>query len=348
MIIEIPKGSYAPVFLARELAENDSTLTGTVHTRRDAAGPYRKWIIPLLTGALVLAIGCIIWQSVSSPYRRQQDVFLTGLHQSVSPSSLNFSVYDDLLGPLGLNPRRDALLVLSNPWIMTYYVTDSGKDKIDSADISIPVPNELKSAVAPVLRPTDRNHQFEFFHLTHQGYTGIGEAVAAFQVGRLMDLLGRRVHLTQGRFLNWDHVDKQDLILLGGPQSNDWSYEKDAKSNFGISNDGIVNSKPLTGEQPVYRSDPTTDYALVEKLTTPYNFETVLLAGVSSAGTAAAGEFLANPKKMSALYETLRGAAGRKNFPPDWEVLIKVTVRDGLPLESSVVAIRPATLVARK
>ena len=222
---------------------------------------------------------------------------------------------------------------------MTYFVSNSNVDPTDGSDVSVPIPKELRNSLAPVIRGHDRDLPFQFFHLTRQGYTGIGEAVAAFHVGRLMDLLGRRVHLTQGRFLNWDHVDKQDLILLGGPHSNDWTYEKDAKSNFGIVGNFVVNAKPLPGEQARYAQDSNVDYALIQKLTTPYNFETLLLAGLSSAGTAAAGEFIANPNKMNSVYQTLR--AGGENIPPDWEVLIRVAVRDGLPLETSVIAVRP-------
>ena len=343
IVIEIPKGSYSPVFLPREQAEPETPQQAGA-SDSDAEGPLpskrRRFLVPALAGALVVSIGIILWQALDSPFRRQRDAFLAGLHQSASTAS-NFSIYDGLLGPLGANPRRDALLVLSNPWIMTYFVSNTNADQTDSSDISVPVPKELRNSLSPLIRGHDRELPFEFFHLTRQGYTGIGEAVAAFHVGRLMDLLGRRVHLTQGRFLNWDHVDKQDLILLGGPHSNDWSYEKDAKSNFGIVGNYVVNAKPLPGEQSRYAQDTNVDYALIQKLTTPYNFETLSLAGLSSAGTAAAGEFVANPNKMNSVYQTLR--AGGHNVPPDWEVLIRVAVRDGLPLETSVIALRPAS-----
>jgi hypothetical protein len=156
-----------------------------------------------------------------------------------------------------------------------------------------------------------------------------------------MELLGRRVRLTQARFLNWDHVDKDDLILLGGPHSNDWSYKRDAHSNFDIVGDSIVNAKPLAGEPPAFKSDASTDYAIIQKLTTPYGFQTLLLAGISSTGTAAAGEFLSNPHNMNAVYRSIRSSAPAGGFPRNWEIVIKVAVQDGVPLDSSVVASRP-------
>ncbi len=341
IIIEIPKGSYSPVFVPREQAQTELLV------RPIASVTQRGWLVPVLTGALAAALLIILWQALNSPLRKQRAVFLAGLHQSAS-APVDFSIYNDLLGELGVNPRRDALLVLSNPRIMTYFVSNSSTDPADKPQISIPIPKELRSSLSPMLKERDRNLPFQFLHITREGYTGIGEAVAAFHTGRLMDLLGRRVHLTEGRFLNWDHVEKQDLILLGGPQSNDWSYEKDAKPNFSIVANSIVNASPLPGEQAIYRADPSTDYALIQKLTTPYSFETLLLAGLSSAGTAAAGEFLANPYKMNAVRQTIRAAASGSTFPSDWEVLVKVVVRDGLPLESMVVATRPGPAGSRK
>ncbi len=342
IVIEIPRGSYAPVFLPREAEREIPPVEESSPAPPAPARSRIPWLVPALAAALAICLAGNFWQALSSPFRKEQEVFLSDLHQSASERA-DFSVYDELLGPLGANPGRDALLVLSNPRVMTYFVSDSNTDPGSDSTLSIPVPKDLRNALAPALKPSDRTLPFMFFHVTRESYTGTGEAMAAFYVGRLMDLLGRRVHLTQGRFLNWDHVQKQDLVLLGGPYSNDWSYEKDAKSNFGIVGDSIVNSKPLSGEQSVYRGDRFTDYALIEKLNTPYNFETILLAGNSSAGSAAAGEFIANPAKMGLVHEQLQTTARGKTFPAAWEVLIRVAVRDGLPLDSSVIATRPSS-----
>jgi hypothetical protein len=274
-------------------------------------------------------------------------VFLSGLHEPASSPS-EFSIYNDLFGALGANPRRDALLVLSNPRIITYFVSNANSDPAGSSGNSIAVPNNFKSVLNPILNEKDQNRPFLFLNATRAGYTGIGEAIAAFHLGRLMNLLGRRVRLTQGRFLNWDHIAKQDLVLLGGPNSNDWSYESDAQSNFSIVSNSIVNARPLRGEQAEYSSNQSTDYALIQKLTTPYQFEVLLLAGISNAGTAAAGEFVSDPEKMKVVYKELRDAAGGRKFPSSWEILLKVAVRDSLPLNSSVVSVRSGTSSAAK
>jgi hypothetical protein len=347
VVIEIPKGSYCPVFAPRQPVPSitldprlESSVVQSVLQVPPTPPAQKRWLVPLLAAALGLAIAVIVWQAFSDPMRKNEDTYVQSLHlRSAAPPS--FSNYRDLLGPLGDVPGRDALLVLSNPRLMTYFVSQTDQDATTSADLGVKVPKEAKSAFYPLLKPADSAYPYLFFHVSRQDYTGIGEAVAAFHVGRLMDLLGRRVRLTQGRFLNWDHIQKQDLVVLGGPFSNDWTYEKDAKSNFSIVGSSVVNANPLPGEQASYPRDSNTDYALILKLNTPYNFQTVLLAGLSSAGTAAAGEFLANPVKMNAIYQMLKDANHGQGFPSDWEVLLKVAVRDELPLETSVVTIRP-------
>lgn len=349
LIIEIPKGSYAPVFRPRDLPTPLNPISGPAepNEKDDVSNAGKRWTVPLLATALALSLAVIIWQAFDPPFRKEQTVFLAGLHEPFSRSS-DFSIYNDLLGALGANPRRDALLVLSNPRIITYFVSDANADPAGSSGASIPVPNDLKSVLNPILNEKDRNRPFVFLNATRDGYTGIGEAIAAFHVGRLMNLLGRRVQLTQGRFLNWDHIAKQDLILLGGPHSNDWSYESDAQSNFSIASNSIVNAKPLRGEQAAYSTSPSTDYALIQKLTTPYQFQVLLLAGISNAGTAAAGEFVADPEKMKIVYTQLRHAAAGRSFPKSWEILLKVAVHDGLPIDSSVVALRAGAASASK
>ncbi|HZQ52659.1 MAG TPA: hypothetical protein VFB14_10710 [Bryobacteraceae bacterium] len=331
-VIEIPKGSYSPIFVPRGAAISTSSPP-------PAPAKRTNFFILALSAALAIALAFILWSLENAFARGRQEAFLDSLHQPVSSKS-NFSIYRDLLGPLGVHSERGALLVLSNPRVITYSVSRTGAPPGRSS-ISIPVPAAVKPALAPLLKESDRQAPFQFLDLNHEGYTGMGEAAAAFHIGRLMDLLGRRVQLTQGRFLNWDHIDRQDLILLGGPQSNDWSYEKDAKAVFSIVGGCIENARPLPGEQSRYCGDQLTDYALIEKLTTPYNFETLLLAGISNAGTAAAGEFLANPNTMDSVYRRIRTANAGKGFPADWEILLRVAVRDGLPLKTAVVTTRP-------
>jgi hypothetical protein len=83
-------------------------------------------------------------------------------------------------------------------------------------------------------------------------------------------------------------------------------------------------------------SRSTQDYALVTRLLDSRTGQfVVLVAGIQSYGTQAAGEFVSSPEDLQA---TLQKA------PPDWErknmqILLRTPVIDGLPGPAEVVAI---------
>ena len=166
-----------------------------------------------------------------------------------------------------------------------------------------------------------------------------------------MQNLNQPVRLTQGRFLTWDSVQKHDLILLGSPLINDWTFQNVARSNFNIVPGGIENVKPQAGESKHYQqvveqgkstTAGLTDFGLIKRLTSSDGLNILLLAGVSSAATAGVGEFFASAEKMGSVYNHLREVNGVKTVPANWEVLIKLKIREGLTVESTAIAIRPA------
>ena len=159
----------------------------------------------------------------------------------------------------------------------------------NSGPEALRAPDELKRTFRFALRETDRTLPHHYLYTSREDFTGIGEAVAAYELGRLFQTLHRANRVTQSRFLNWGQVQKQDLVLLGGPSSNDWSYQDDARSNFQFVRGGIANGKPLPGELKFYSNEPGTapltarvEYGLLKMLTSPYGFKTLLLAGVSA------------------------------------------------------------------
>jgi hypothetical protein len=341
IVIEIPKGNYAPVFRLRtpatapEVVEVEAAPIPAEQIL--VAERKRSWLVPMLAATAFFAIAATVWLATKNGRLRQQ---LPG------PSSANFAFYSDLLGTMGMVPGRETLLVLSNPNALIYYASET----IDPAPLphSYRAPGELKTSLGFLLRPAEVNYPYQFLSLSRDEFTGIGEAVAAFRLAQLTQSLGRQVHLTQTRFLNWDHVAKQDLVLLGGPSSNDWSYQNDSKSSFAFVRDAVEIAKPLPGEQKRYLPEGSLsagmariEYGIIKMLTSPYGFKTLLFAGVTSAGTAGVAEFFSTPQKMAAVHKSIRAAAPGKVFPSDWEVLLRIAVRDNLPVAASVVAVRP-------
>ncbi len=326
VIIEIPKGSYVPVFRRREPAPEASPASVPLSRR------WRLAFAALVTG-LIVSAGCAAWLAVER---------LAG-----ERGAAEYECYSDLLGTLGTIPSRETLLVLSNPPIVTFYGSAVDQPTGESEGRAR-APRELLDSFGFALKQFDRTLPHHFLTVSREGYTGIGEAVGAYHLGRLFQRLGRSGRLSQSRLLNWDQVQRRDLIVLGGPSSNDWSYLDDAKSNFAIARGGIRNEQPLDGEQAFYRHQRPAgegmrvEYGVLKMLTSPYGFKTLLLSGATSAGTAGAVQFFTEPTEMRGIRDRIRAAAPDKPFPSDWEVLLRVSSRDALPVETTAVAVRPA------
>jgi hypothetical protein len=347
--IEIPKGGYLPVFRMREQPPVEGS-DREVSAPRPAVEPRRqgvRWLVPAMAACLFISFGCTIWLARQNRCLRQIPPHPTALR---SASAEDYSFYGELLGTMGTTDR-ETLLLLSNPEVVLYRGAPSNEPPTDILEHTIPAPPELKGAFNDALNNADRDLPFQFLHATRDEYTGMGEATTAYHLGRLMQFLRRPVRLSQGRFLNWDQVQKQDLIVLGGPQINDWTDQNLGKSNFNFEKGPIENVNRLPGEQKEYwvHAEPSdkpgtglTAYGVIKMLSAPAPSHILLLAGQTSATTAGVGEFFTAPEKMRPVYERIRAATPDKRVPLNWEVLVKISIRDGLPVETSVEALRPA------
>jgi hypothetical protein len=61
--------------------------------------------------------------------------------------------------------------------------------------------------------------------------------------------------------------------------------------------------------------------------------------GFEAAGV---GDFFINPIEMQPVFEKLKAASPHGSIPPNWQVLVRITARDDVPLNVSLVALRVA------
>ncbi len=353
-IIEIPKGGYVPVFRAAdppksgapEPAPDERSEIGEAALRTGS----RRFtaLVPVLVAGLLLSGGALAWMAMENVRLRQSPPHPAGAQSGAALA--DYSCYRDLLGALAGAQGRETLLVLSNPKVVLHVGLDLAPPAGTPPAPRIPVPKGMEEQLSSALNNLDRNRPYHFLIPSPTEYTGMGEAVSAFHLARLLQFLHTPVRLTQGRFLNWDHVHKQNLIVLGSPHINDWTYRNTMNSIFALERWGVGNPKPLPGESARYErsqggqwpSGDGTDYAVIKMLNPPYDIRMLLLAGVSSASTAGAGEFFATPEKMKKVRDRIRAAVPTGPFPSTWEIVLRVEVRDGFPAETDAIAVRPA------
>jgi len=156
--------------------------------------------------------------------------------------------------------------------------------------------------------------------------------------------------------LTWDDVKTENLVVLGSPaenlllrdlpQAQDFLFRlmKNEKQEVSF---GIANTKPGSGEQGAYfakqegpsRSQISEDYAVISSLKgLNENYRLLILAGITTFGTQAAAEYVTKPEYVKDLIAHLSTSSdGQPKLPSYFQILIKVKVNGGVPVQMQYV-----------
>ncbi|HWB84932.1 MAG TPA: hypothetical protein VG675_12375 [Bryobacteraceae bacterium] len=175
------------------------------------------------------------------------------------------------------------------------------------------------------------------------GFASAGEADAAFQLGRLLATRRPDILLTHSRMLSWQQASEDELIFVGPPKFNNQLDQLPAATDIVVEPRGIRNLKPRPGE-PAFLEDRYEvgqqfngeTYALISVLPGLSGVGQVLILGGNASPAAyAAAQWLTQPDFARKLVYRLRLPNGR--LPRNYQVVLRVQFRDGIPLESSCV-----------
>jgi hypothetical protein len=312
LLIEIPRGSYAPVFNVRTPAAAPPVLPGPQTSLELHRPQWRGWTwVALILIGVLLGIGCAtLFFSRQIPDRSAQSVgdrtdlraFWTSVLKSPEPPLVVFS-NAEFVG------RPETGLRYYNP-------------KTDSRD-----------------------------HIEDL-YTGVGEVLAIGELSAVFRTLNRQMVVKRSGLLTWDDTRNRDLIFVGSPNENlslrDLPLSQEflfraTKENEPRPGDlAIVNQRPRTGEPRLFLATATVplseDYALValEPGLQPGQ-NVLLLAGTTTMGTEAAAEFVSQNASLSQVRKGLGISAGRP-FPP-FAAVLHARVARGVPVETKIAVI---------
>ncbi len=252
--------------------------------------------------------------------------------------------YADLLGPIGAAGKSQTLIALSNPHVVLYRGSASPTPSKEDEIASIPVPADLSPQLNATANDTQGNYPFHYLAVDDKNYTGLGEAEAAFGLARVLEATGRSARLTQARFLNWDAAREQELVILGAPHMSAFAQSSLKATNFVMEHDAIRNQHPLPGELAIYNrsneGNALEDYGLIWMGKSPSGSRVLVLAGVTSTGTAGVGQFFADPERMRKVYEQLKSLSKGSSFPETWQVLLRIDAREDVPVATTAIAVR--------
>lgn len=324
LIVEIPKGSYAPVF--RPAAGLSPVLP--------APSAPARWRAPRVPTpwALVglLTIACVIlWLRPNAA-------------QKAAPSQ----------------PAADI------PWPFSQVFDGRHRTRIVVADSNygmLRILSQKPGSLEEYLRP-DYPESFKPPKLTGQesrimGYIASSLLTSYADIAVLTALLNmagparQLVSVRSARDLRLRELEEGNYVFLGSPGSNPWVSLFESRLNFceteGVVGEGgkaFLNKKPLKGEQQTYTGLKWTgtageDYAAIALLPNEAHQGNVLiLQGLQQEGTEAAGLFLADEENRHKLREALGIRSGEELA--SFEALIRTKAVAGAPNTTTLVATR--------
>jgi hypothetical protein len=184
-------------------------------------------------------------------------------------------------------------------------------------------------------------------------YTGVGEVLAVHELDRVFHMLNRDIRVKRGSLFSLDDVKNNNLIFVGSPAENlslrdipmieQFPFQRmtagERKGDLAVVN---LHAKP--GEAAYFLGSPSDvpmseDYAVVGLMRGNNPTESVLiLAGTSTFGTQAAVEYVCREESLRQLLSQLKMRPGGEVRP--FEVVLHVKVARGVPVESTIVAVR--------
>lgn len=342
IVMEIPRGGYAPVFYPRtpEAPELPVAPEPTPEAATLAAPTGQEiahleigsGLLPRLgafgwaTGlALVLSIaGCIAlaWQNYSlraqirpwktEPVRAElwSEFYASGDDVDIVTADTSFALEQDLLG---------RSISLSD------YLDYSYKSMADDPKLSL----DTRAALKLIL---DRNN----------GSIGDFQAAELFMD---LDAHSPSVKVAGARSYTPESIKTHSVILIGSRESNPWVELYKSKMNFFLEYQPvgrrtyIVNRNPLPGEKSVYETtsqDRSVGYSVVTFMPNLSDHRYVLIvSGSDSQATRAAGEFVTSSEGLAQIRQKM--PQGRFPF---FEVVLGSSRLVGTTLNTEILAYR--------
>jgi hypothetical protein len=313
--IELPKGSYTPVFHPRPVEPEPKIMV-----RAAMETPAIRVEPPPRTNRL-LAIALVCMTCVAAILAASLALDRNGRGKS--------RVVADAGDTTSL--RRFWGMLLNGPWVVFSNAAFVGRPATGMRYL-IPSRDSARDVV--------------------DLYTGIGEVLGIHALDRTFALVNRAIRVKRGGLLSLDDVENNDVVFVGSSLENLPLRDVPGLQDFQFklidkgpqSGDGsLINLAPRAGEPKVFLPSPlplTEDYAVVALVPAlnPSRWA-LILAGTSTIGTQAAVEFVCREDTVRELLN--RAGNPKPGSRPLFEAVLDVHIRGGVPLRSEIVLFHP-------
>jgi len=172
-------------------------------------------------------------------------------------------------------------------------------------------------------------------------YTGLGDALSAVQIARLLTSAGCDFIAKRSVAVSWEDLTNHNVVFLGPPKYSLQLSEIPVRMDLVMEGSAIRNLRPGRGEPAELRGNwperapyVVEDYALISRVPGLHGRgEYLILSASSTEGTAAAATFVTDPGFVRELVSRLRDSSG--NFPKYFQAVIHARFRAMVPVEIS-------------
>ncbi len=356
VIIFIPQGTYKPSFPSRaEFANHAQSaqealpahLEDPLNTEKDSdavpavVSPHPKnlrnqtslgraflnrlWVATTLI-SLALAISTVVLWTQNRSLQHSLDSINQPIAAMKTDEPTVFAFWTDFLGS---RPLTDVVTgdegfsicqrLSGNVFSLENYITRDYTQQLQKPGMSADLLNSLG-----VISKLDITSSSEF--------TVMRRILA-------LDNQARRIHYYKSKNFVADLFARDNVILLGNGLSNPWEQPFRDRMNFVANVDhfyNITNRAPASDERRVYVSTLDTKYGIVAYLPLPdHQGKVLILDGAGAESVEADGDFLLSESRLSNFQRQLHA-----NKLPYFEVLLRINLVRGTPLDSTILAYR--------
>jgi hypothetical protein len=318
MRIEIPKGAYIA-----EFKTNESARPSVLESRDEVAAPHRarrKYLLPgaLIVIVLLVSVGVIAYRSqragglINPEEKFWSSLFAERRGSVVVPADSTLVLIEEITGSQ----------VSFEQYQTHRYLSDPALAKVGNS-----------------LRASD---------LAESRYTSMADLNLVARLMQTFSTRGAHPEIRYARDLSVSDAREKNLVLIGGARANPWVQLFAGRMNFTVDFDWrqrknmVTDKAPKEGEAPAYLQDESDPlhrvYGLVAyEQSLDGEGDSLLIAGTSSAGTQAAGDFLLSSHLFADFLQRIQMPDGSI---PHFEVLLEARDLNGNVAGSTIVASR--------
>jgi hypothetical protein len=311
--IELPVGSYSPVFQRRSARTAPGPLPHHLPPPEVPPGEAKRRARPLFLAALGLIL--VLAAGVAAFTMHRAAIQKSVLDQFWSPVfSTQQPVLICLAKPIAYRPNEDVY--------RRYSKSHPGTFKTEAERANMPLP----------LDPDEKLAWSDMFVYTDYGVAA-GDVYAAVALSTLLGRINKPSQLRIGSNYTYEDLRNSPAVVIGG-FNNKWTMQLTSNLHFSFVEDNedyTIQERIPGGRAWHTRSGPQgetlEDFGIVTRLIDSKTGQfTITAAGIGPKGTQAAGEFIANAQYLS---DALQNAPA--NWPKDnLEIVLQTTVTDSV------------------